>query len=396
MFDDKKILVGLTGSIACYKTCDVIRDLIKMKAATKVVMTEAATQFITPLTLETLSNHSVSRDLFGNSTIHIDLAREADCILVCPATANTINKIANGIADNLLTALIMAATVPVIFCPAMNKEMYLNPIFQQSMKKLQALGYLFVEPEKGELACGEYGWGRLAEKLLIIDYVKKALLGTDELQGKKIVVSAGRTEESLDPVRFITNRSTGKMGFALAEFAALKGADVTLVSGPNDLHHYFTINYRPVQTAKQMADAVFEEIQTADILIMAAAVADFRPKMIFKNKIKKQTDLLNFELEKTTDILYEVGKNKGKRILVGFALETENGSENAIQKLRQKNLDLIVLNNPLEQGAGFGGNTNRVTIFNRHGDKFDLPLMSKFQVAEKIMDHIINAIRFDG
>ena len=389
MFSNKNILVGVTGGIAAYKTCEVVRELIKNNANVKVTMTEAAKQFITPLTFETLTNNAVYCNQFESSTIHIDLARWADCILICPATANTINKVANGIADNLLTTLILAADVPIIFCSAMNKEMYLNPIFQANVEKLRQLNYFFVESGKGELACGEYGWGRLAEKKSITDTVRKVLLGSNELQGKKVVITASRTEEPLDPVRIFTNYASGKMGFALAEAAYLRGADVTLISGPNNLQILNGVNYRQVQTTQQMAESVFDEWQTTDILIMAAAVADFRPKYYSENKIKKTGKSLSIELERTTDILYEAGQKKEKKILIGFALETENEITHATQKLKEKNLDLIVLNNPLEKEAGFGGDSNRVSIIDSRGEITKLPLMSKFQVAQKIMDKII-------
>ena len=389
MFGNKKILVGVTGGIAAYKTCEVIRYLIQNNAQVKVVMTDAAKQFISTLTFETLTGNTVHSKLFEHNTIHIDLARWADCIIICPATANTINKVATGIANNLLTTIISAANMPVIFCTAMNKEMYLNRIFQANTEKLRQLNYLFVEPEKGELACGEYGWGRLAEKKHIIDMLKKVLLSSSELKDKKVLVTAGRTEEPIDPVRMFTNYASGKMGFALAEVAALRGADVTLISGPNNLSYYNGVKYRQVQTAQQMTEAVFDEWKTIDILIMAAAVADFRPKTYNKNKIKKQAESLNIEFERTTDILYKAGQQKGARILIGFALETKDEIAAALEKLNKKNLDLIVLNNPLEEEAGFGGDNNRVTIINRNGEKLKLPLLSKLQVAEKIIDIVI-------
>lgn len=392
MFADKKILVGVTGGIAAYKTCEIIRYLIKNNAQVKVVMTEAAKKFIGPLTFETITNHKVYCDLYEQGTIHIDLARWADCMVICPATANTINKVAYGIADNLLTTMIIAANVPVIFCPAMNKEMYLNQIFQESMAKLRQMNYVFVEPEKGELACKEFGWGRLAATDQIMNALKSVLLSSDELAGKKVLITAGRTEEPFDPVRILTNRASGKMGFALAEAAALRGAEVTLIAGPNDLSPFNGIKYHQVQTARQMAEAVFNEWQTSDILIMAAAVADFRPKYFSQNKIKKQTDSLNIELEKTIDILFQASQQKGNKILVGFALETDNGINNATQKVSEKNLDFIVLNNPLEEGAGFKTDTNRVTIIDRDGVVEQLPLLNKIKVAEKIIDKVIQRI----
>ena len=392
MFDHKNILLGVTGGIAAYKTCDIIREFIKQNASVKVVMTASAKKFITPLTFETLTNQHVSYDLFESTTVHIDLAREADCVVICPATANTINKVASGIADNLLTTLISAANIPVIFCPAMNKEMFLNPILQANIDKLRRLNYHFVSPAEGELACGEFGWGRLADKENIINYVKKVLLGSQELRGKKVIVTASRTEEPLDPVRIFTNYATGKMGFALAESAALRGADVILISGPTNLKAAAEVDFRPVQTAQQMADEVMNEFKNADILIMAAAVADFKPKMFSHNKIKKQIEPFTIELERTPDILYNAGQNKDNKILVGFALETENELVNATAKLNQKNLDIIVLNNPKEKGAAFGEDSNRVTIIEKNGETTQLPLMNKFLVAEKILDQIVKIL----
>jgi len=397
MFFEKKILVGVTGGIAAYKTCEIIRELKRNRAEIQVVMTNSAMEFITPLTLATLSENPVLTAMFGESystsTVHIEAARWADAVLICPATADTIGKIASGIADNLLTTLVMATTAPVIFCPAMNKEMYANPLYQQNAEKLKQGGYYFVESEVGELACGEFGWGRLADVFQIISKLKRVLLGTDELKGKKILVTAGRTEEPLDPVRFITNYSSGKMGFAIAEAATLKGAEVTLISGPNNLRPYGDIKYTQVQTSDQMAEAVEQEVASQDIIIMAAAVADFKPEIYFEHKIKKMNLASTIKLVKTKDILKEIGKKKGKKILVGFAVETENELENAKRKLVEKNLDLIVLNNPLEQGAAFGNDTNVVTFIDAKGNSEKFPLMSKREVAVKILDRIVDLMK---
>lgn len=393
MFFEKKILVGVTGGIAAYKTCEIIRELKRNHAEVQVVMTKAAMEFITPLTLATLSENPVSTEVFGDdyskTTIHIEAARWADTILICPATSNTIGKIASGIADNLLTTLVMATTAPVIFCPAMNKEMYANSIHQQNVEKLKRAGYHFIQSEVGELACGEFGWGRLADSFHIINKLKKVLLGTNELNGKKVLVTAGRTEEPLDPVRFITNYSSGKMGFAIAEVAALKGAAVTLISGPNNLKPPDEVKYTPVQTSDQMAEAVNHEVANHDIIIMAAAVADFKPENYFDQKIKKISLASSINLVKTKDILKEIGKNKGNKILVGFAVETENELHNAKRKVIEKNLDLIVLNNPLEQGAAFGSDTNIVTLIDAEGNTEKFPLMSKREVAVKIFNKVI-------
>lgn len=397
MFSHKKILVGITGGIAAYKTCEIIRELKRNYADVRVVMSRSATRFVAPLTFATLSENAVLTSMFSDdystTTIHIEAARWADTVLVCPATANTIGKVANGISDNLLTTLVMATTAPVIFCPAMNKEMYANSIYQQNAGKLKKAGYHFVETEMGDLACGEFGWGRLADTDQILTMLKKILFGTSELKGKKVLVTAGRTEEPLDPVRFLTNYSSGKMGFAIAEAAALKGADVTLISGPNDLKPFDGVKFFKIQTSSQMAEAVNNEVAEQDIVIMAAAVADFKPAKYFDHKIKKDNHDSTVQLIKTTDILKEIGKNKGSKLLVGFAVETENELESATRKLKEKNLDLIALNNPLDKGAGFGVDTNIVMLIDKNGNTEKLPLMSKKEVADKILEKVISMIK---
>ncbi len=397
MLSNSKILVGATGGIAVYKTAELIRELKRQGASVRVVMTQAATEFVTPLTFATLSEHPVLVDMFGSQdsgtgTIHIEAARWADAIVICPATANTIGKIAAGLADNLLTTLVMATTSPVIFCPAMNKEMYQNRIVQQNIDKLLGMGYHIVPPGAGELACGEIGWGRLAEIAAIMDKIKMVVLGTKRLAGKRILVTAGRTEEPLDPVRFITNRSTGKMGFAIAEMAALNGAEVTLISGPNHLRVPAFLNYISVQTADEMADAVLQFAPQHDVIIMAAAVADFKPEQYSTQKIKKSDLAASIRLVKTRDILRELGSRKKNQILIGFAVETEHELEHARQKLIEKKLDMIVVNNPLLPGAGFGTDTNRVTFLDAAGGSEELPLLTKHQVAEKILDRLIRMI----
>lgn len=400
MFSHKKILIGVTGGIAAYKTCEIIRELKLNQADIRVVMTQAATHFVTPLTFATLSENPVLTDLFvadySTTTVHIEAARWADVILVCPATANTIGKIAAGLADNLLTTLIMAAAIPVIFCPAMNKEMLNNPFFQNNIEKLRQAGQLVVDSEIGELACGEYGGGRLAKTVSIINCLKRVLLGTNELAGKKVLITASRTEEPLDPVRFITNYSSGKMGFALAEIAALKSAQVTLVSGPNNLTPFDGVKYVPIQTSDQMAEAVINEARDQDVVIMAAAVADYKPKTYVRHKIKKEFSAASIQLEKTKDILKNIGKTKGQKFLVGFAIETEKELEFAKKKLVEKNLDLIVLNNPLEKGAGFQADTNIVTLIDARGNVEKLPLMTKRQAATQILDKVIHLMRCGG
>ncbi|NOZ61545.1 MAG: bifunctional phosphopantothenoylcysteine decarboxylase/phosphopantothenate--cysteine ligase CoaBC [Calditrichaeota bacterium] len=396
MFANKNILVGVTGGIAAYKSCEIIREIKKNGGNVRVVMTPAATKFITPLTLATLSENPVLMDMFadefGGSTIHIESARWADAILTCPATANTIGKIASGISDNLLTTLVMAATVPVLLCPAMNKEMYRNMMFVENVAKLKKAGYIFVDADEGELACGEVGEGRLAETHKIMFALRKALFGKNVLSGKKILVTAGRTEEDLDPVRFLTNRSSGKMGYAIAEAAAIAGGEVTLVSGPTQLPIFSAGKFISVRTAAEIAAATEKEFPKQDVVVMAAAVADFRPEQVSAHKLKKDDARLTLNLARTRDILQWMGKRKGDKCLVGFALETENEVQNALGKLRQKNLDLIVVNNPLTSGAGFAHSTNVVTIIDKSGNQEQLPLMSKFEVASQLVDRIANLL----
>ncbi len=389
----KKILIGVSGGIAAYKVCEIIRDLTKSGARCRVVMTSAATKFITPLTLETLSEAPVLCELFPETSrsdvIHIEAARWPDMILLCPATANLIGKIAHGIADNLLTCICMATQAPILFCPAMNTQMYLNPIVQDNLKKLRQFNYRFIEPATGNLACHETGIGRLAEKEDILKSMVQVLYASNKLKGIKILVTAGRTEENLDPVRFLTNRSSGKMGFALAEVAALHGAEVTLISGPNNLKPPPGIKQIRINSAAEMAVQVFQIAAAQQIIIMAAAVADFRPKIISPTKIKKKTNLLKIEFEQTVDILATLGQRKGNQLLVGFALETDNQQKNAIQKLKEKHLDLIVLNDPQIAGAGFDTDTNQVTLIDKNENILEISLTSKFEVAQKIFDKII-------
>ena len=396
MFVNKKILIGISGGIAAYKACEIVRELKRSRADVRVVMTDAAKKFISPLTFATLSENDVLTDIFNESystaTIHIEAAKWADAVLICPATANTIGKIASGIADNLLNTIVCATDASVIFCPAMNQNMYTNPILRNNVEYLKELDYIFVDSEQGILACGDTGPGRLANPKDIIDALKHALFSTDELAEKKILITAGRTEEPLDPIRFITNYSSGKMGFALAEVANLKGADVTLISGPNNLTPDKGINYIEIKTSDDMKNAVNEHLQNSDILIMAAAVADFRPKTINENKIKKSDSTLNLELEHTTDILKEAGDEKENRIHVGFAIETEKEIESAKKKLVQKKLDLIVLNNPLKNGAGFRSDTNIVTLIDKDQNIDKIPCMSKKHVAVKILNKVIDII----
>lgn len=392
-FQGKKILAGISGGIAAYKTCDIVRGLKKQGAACRVVMTEAAQKFISPLTFWTLTEEPVLCDNFSSANespiSHIEAARWADIIVLCPATANLIGKVANGIGDNLLSTIILATTSPVVFCPAMNTQMYLKPVVQENIRKLSNLNYQFVQPATGKMACNEEGIGKLADKQTIFDTLRKILFSTKELAGRKVLITAGRTEESIDPVRFLTNHSSGKMGYALAEIAAIKGAEVTLISGPSQVTPFPGVRVISVQTAKEMASAVFDIWQEYDIIISAAAVADFRPREIQSHKIKKSDAGYHLKLEKTTDILGTIGTEKENRIMVGFAVETQNTIENARNKLIGKNLDLIVLNNPLIPGSAFKTDTNQVSIIDQSGKCEELETMPKWQVAEKIFDRII-------
>lgn len=389
---NKHILLGVTGSIAAYKACEVLRILQREGAELRVVMTQAAQRFVASLTFETLSKQEVVTELFPEyrviKTRHVSLAEWSDCILVCPATANIIGKVAAGIADDFLTTVIMASRRPVIFAPAMDYEMVQNPIYRENCKKLEKLGYRFVETEEGDLASGAKGPGRLAAYDRITQTVRKVLLGSSRLKDVSILVTAGPTQESLDPVRYLTNRSSGKMGYALAEQAALRGAAVTLVSGPSRLKPPDVVTVRYVETADEMHRAVIQEWKKNHILIMAAAVADYTPAEVSSEKVKKKGSAWALQMRKTEDILTKASAQKKDRLTVGFALETEDGEKNALGKLKEKHLDLICLNNPKEAGAAFDGDTNKVMMIDRYGKKEALPLMSKWDTADRILDKV--------
>jgi phosphopantothenoylcysteine decarboxylase/phosphopantothenate--cysteine ligase len=392
MFFDKKILVGVSGGIAAYKAAFLVRELKKLGAQVRVVMTDAAIKFVAPLTFEALSEHKVALHVFedghDSATAHIDWARWPDVVIICPATANTVGKLANGIADNMLTTLVMATTVPVVVCPAMNVEMYKNPVYQRNEKALSNLGFHIVQPGSGELACGETGVGRLAESSDIVKAVEYVLFSSSELKGKKVLVTAGPTREAIDPVRYLTNRSSGKMGYALAKQAALRGADVTLITGPTQLDDPYNVKVQKVFSAQEMANAVVGAVPNCDVLIMSAAVADFRPAQVSAQKIKKHQMHNQLELEPTIDILKAASELKTQQFFIGFALETENEVDNARNKMQRKKCDLLVLNNPLEKGAGFDVDTNKVTLLKKDGSVKELPLMSKEKVAHAILDEI--------
>lgn len=352
----KNIVLGVTGSIAAYKAAEIASLLIKKGYKVEVVMTRSATQFITPLTLQSITQSPVHTEMFAAprqlEIEHISLAQKADLLLVAPATANIIGKVAGGIADDLLSTTIMATRAPVIFAPAMNVGMYENPVFQHWMNFLRGYGFLFIEPDEGRLACGARGKGRLPPPERIVSYVEDVLNRQDELSGIHVLVTAGPTREPLDAVRFLSNYSSGKMGYALAEEAKERGARVTLISGPTKLEPPQGVNLISVQTAEEMFNAVKENFAAADVVIKAAAVADFRPRWVTSGKIKKESADLLLELERTPDILAYLGQNKSNQILVGFAAETEDLLVNAREKLARKNLDMIVANDLTEEGAG--------------------------------------------
>ena len=387
----KKIVLGVTGGIAAYKAAELARECIRRGARVHVIMTRNATEFITPLTFQTLTGNPVPVDTFQLTSEweigHISLAESADLVLLAPATANVIGKIAGGIADDLLTTTVMATRAPVLICPAMNVNMYANPIVRENMEKLSAKGYRFVEAGYGELACKTEGYGRLAPLEDIVEDAEDLLTAKD-LGGQHVLVTAGPTREAFDPVRFITNYSTGKMGYAVALAAKRRGAKVTLVSGPTSLPRPRGVAFVPVTSAREMRDAVMANLEGATVVVKSAAVADYRPSGFSTSKIKKTDRPLEFTLERNPDIIAEVGRLKGDRILVGFAVETDNLIQYAAKKMKEKNMDLIVANDITQPGAGFAAETNIVKILDREGGSLDLPLMDKMDVANRILDRV--------
>jgi len=390
---DKKIIVGVTGSIAAYKSCELVRNLIKKEAEVQVVMTKNASRFITPLTLQTLSGKRVANDAFDlewESKIgHIHLADSSDLIVVAPASASFIGKLANGITDNLLTTVIVASKAKIIICPAMNVNMYRNSIVSENIRKLENAGYMIVEPYEGDLACGWEGKGRLADIEDISIEVEKELSPKD-LKGKKILITAGATREFVDPVRFISNPSSGKMGYSIARAAWMRGGDVTLITGYAEIPPPYGINTIKVESADEMYKAVMSNMKGKDVIIKAAAVSDYKSAGKRTNKIKKSAKSITLELTKTKDILKEIGDNKNGTFLVGFAAESENITENSKKKLKSKNLDLIVANDITQEGAGFGSDTNIVRIISKDGKKFDLPPMAKEELGHEILNFVVN------
>lgn len=391
----KNIVIAVCGSIAAYKIASLIRLLVKADAHVSVVMSKEATAFITPLTLSTLSKNPVLIDYYqpttGEWNNHVEIALNADYILVAPATANTLAKMANGLCDNLLTAVYLSAKCPVLFAPAMDLDMWKHPSTQSNINKLSSYGNILIPPGKGELASGLVGEGRLAEPEEILDFLVKFSERGLSLAGKKALVSAGPTYEAIDPVRFIGNHSSGKMGYAIAKQLEELGANVTLVSGPSALKPPEGVYTISVTSAAEMLSACEEYFETADIIVMSAAVADYTPVEVATQKIKKKENEFSIELKKTTDILATLGaKKKENQLLVGFALETNNELENAKDKLVRKNLDFIVLNSMQDKGAGFATDTNKVTIIDRSGNTREFSLKSKEDVAKDICSIIVS------
>lgn len=393
MMHNKNIAVGITGGIAAYKACDLVSRLKKMGANVKVAMTRSATEFVTPLTLQSLSGNPVVTGMFDRpdqwEIEHIALAKWADLFVVAPTTANLIGKLAAGIADDFLSTTLMATRAPIYLAPAMNTQMYTHPVVQANMQKVRDLGVQFIEPGSGRLACGDIGLGKLAEMDVIIAALEKAFNRVGDYSGCRILITAGPTREAIDPVRYLSNHSSGKMGYALARAAVRRGAAVTLISGPVALEPPAGLeNYVRVESAAEMYQAVVDHYQAQDIVIMAAAVADYKPKVLSGQKIKKTTEPLTIEFVKNIDILAELGKTKTHQKLIGFAAETENLEEYARVKLLQKNLDLIVANDLTQEGAGFGVDTNIVKLMDRSGNVQDVPLMTKADLGDFLLDKI--------
>ncbi len=392
---NKNIVLGVSGGIAAYKSVELLRLLRKQEANVRVIMTKNAEQFVGPLTFEALSGQPVCTSLFEKSNDasirHIDWAKEADAVVVAPATANIISKFANGIADDALSTFMLAVTSPVIICPSMNTNMYENKAVQRNLGILEADGYFIVEPEAGKLACGAIGPGRLPEPEDILDRLLYYLAPKD-LKGKKVLVTAGPTREPIDPVRFISNPSSGKMGYAIARAAEQRGGEVILVTGPTNLPDPIKVTMIRVRTAQEMALAVFEQMENSHIIIKTAAVSDYRPIDPAKQKIKKKKDEMVLLLEKNQDILEELGRRKKDQVLVGFAAETENLERNAEKKLAEKNLDIIVANPVDHPSSGFEADTNKVTLFYKDGTNEPMPEMEKGAVAHIILDRIIERV----
>lgn len=396
MLNGKHILLGVTGGIAAYKAATLASMLAKLHADVHVVMTKNAEQFISPVVFEALIENKVIDDTFdrasGYHVAHIAMAREADMVMIAPATANIIAKLAHGIADDMLTSTVLAADVPVYVAPAMNTHMFEHAATQENIEKLKAYGYHVIEPSEGYLACGDAGRGKLPEPEELLEYILQELAFEKDMAGKKALITAGPTREAIDPVRFITNYSTGKMGYALAQNAARRGAEVTLVTGPVALKAPMFVKVIPVTTAQEMFEAVDAHFDGTDIAVMAAAVADYRPKRVSEEKVKKSEGDSVLELERTADIIGAMAARKGGQFLCGFSMETEHLIENSRKKLEKKHLDMVVANNLRDEGAGFGTDTNVVTLITP-AETVALPQMGKDEAAARIFDKILEQIK---
>lgn len=390
----KTVVLGVTGGIAAYKTASLASMLVKNGYDVQVLMTKNATNFINPIVFETLTKHKCLIDTFDRnfefSVEHVSISKQADVVMIAPATANVIGKLAHGIADDMLTTTIMACRMcKKIIAPAMNTEMYLNPVVQDNLKILEKYGYEIIKPAEGYLACGDVGMGKMPEPEVLYEYIYREIAYEKDMAGKKVLITAGPTREAIDPVRFITNHSSGKMGYAMARVCAARGAKVTLVTGPTSIKKPLFAKIVSVTTAKEMLEAVKAEVQEADIVCKAAAVADYRPKVVSEEKVKKSDEQLTMELEKTEDILLYLGQNKRKgQFLCGFSMETEHMIENSRKKLEKKNLDMIAANNLKEEGAGFQVDTNCMTLITKEHEK-KLPLLTKEETASRIIDEIL-------
>lgn len=396
MLKGKTVLLGVTGGIAAYKIANLASMLVKQHADVHVLMTQNATNFINPIAFETLTNHKCLIDTFDRnfqfSVEHVSIAKLADVVLIAPATANVIGKVAHGIADDMLTTTVMACTCPKIFAPAMNTNMYLNPIVQDNLKTLKHYGYEVIEPDNGFLACGDVGAGKMPSEQVLFDYIVKSIAYEKDLTGKKVLVTAGGTQEAIDPVRYITNHSSGKMGYAIAKAAMLRGANVTLITAPTALTPPPFTTVIPVVSASDMYEAVVAEYEQHDIIIKAAAVADYTPASVSDHKIKKQEGDMAIPLVRTKDILSYLGEHKKEgQFLCGFSMETENMLENTRAKLARKNLDLIAGNCLQTEGAGFQGDTNVLTLVSKD-EEISLDKMSKDDCAHKLLDQIIKML----
>lgn len=393
MLKGKTVVLAVSGSIAAYKIASLASALGKLHADVQVLMTQNATNFINPITFETLTGNKCLVDTFDRnfqySVEHVALAKRADVVLVAPASANVIGKIANGIADDMLTTTVMACKCKKIISPAMNTQMFENPIVQDNLKKLEYYGYEVIQPAVGLLACKDVGAGKMPEPETLLEYILREVAYEKDLKGKKILVTAGPTQEPIDPVRYLTNHSSGKMGYAIAKVCSMRGADVTLVSGKTAIKPPLFVDVVPVTTARDMYEAVTSRFDQQDIVIKAAAVADYRPKTISDQKVKKADGELSIEMERTDDILKYLGEHKREdQFLCGFSMETEHMLENSRKKLEKKNLDMIVANNVKVEGAGFAGDTNIVTLITKD-DETQLPLLSKEETAVEIMNKIL-------